>query len=48
MKKVPPTKRPHFDAAFRAEILQVDSESRFTLAAACSLNIDAKRLYQWP
>ena len=46
MEKAPPTKRPRYDAAFRAEAL-LASESRSTLAAARALNIDPKRLYAW-
>lgn len=45
MEKAPPTKRPHYDAAFRAEALRPASESRSTLAAARALNIDPKQLY---
>ena len=45
MEKAPPTKRPSYDAAFRAEALRLASESRSTLAAAHALNIDPKRLY---
>ena len=47
MGKVPPTKRPRYDAVFRAEALRLASESRSTLVAACALNIDAKRIYAW-
>ena len=47
MEKAPPTKRPRYDAAFRAEALRLASESRSTLAAARALNIDAKRIYAW-
>jgi transposase len=47
MEKAPPTKRPRYDAAFRAEALRLASESRSTLAAARALNIDVKRIYQW-
>ena len=47
MEKAPPTKRPRYDAAFRAEALQLASESRSTLAAARALNIDVKRIYAW-
>ena len=47
MAKAPPTKRPSCDAAFRAEALRLNSESRSTLAAARALNIDPKRLYAW-
>ena len=35
MEKAPPTKRPRYDAAFRAEALRLASESRSTLAALC-------------
>jgi transposase len=47
MEKAPPTKRPRYDVAFRAEALRLASESRSTLAAARALNIDPKRLYAW-
>ena len=47
MEKAPPTKRPRYDAAFRAEALRLASESRSTLAAARALNIDAKQIYAW-
>ena len=47
MEKAPPTKRPRYDSAFRAEALRLASESRSTLAAARALNIDAKRIYAW-
>ena len=39
MEKAPHTKRPRYDAAFRAEALRLASESRSTLAAARALNI---------
>ena len=45
MEKAPPTKRPRYDAAFRAEALRLASESRSTQAAARALNIDPKRIY---
>jgi len=47
MEKAPATKRPRYDAAFRAEALRLASESRSTLAAARALNSDPKRLYAW-
>ena len=47
MEKAPSSKRPRYDAAFRAEALRLASESRSTLAAARALNIDAKRIYAW-
>ena len=47
MEKAPPTKRPRYDAAFRAEALRLASESRSTLVAARALNIDPSRLYAW-
>ena len=47
MEKAPPSKRPRYDAAFRAEALRLASESRSMLVAARALNIDAKRLYAW-
>ena len=42
-----PDKRRKYDDAFKAEALRVARESRSTQAAACALNIDPKRLYQW-
>lgn len=47
MEKAPSSKRPGYDAAFRAEALRLASESRSTLAAARALNINAKLLCQW-
>ena len=47
MEKVLATKRPRYDAAFRAEALRLASESHSTLAAARALNIDAKRIFAW-
>ena len=47
MEKATASKRPRYDAAFRAEALRLASESRATLAAARALTIDAKRLYAW-
>ena len=47
MEKAPPTKRPRYEAAFRAEALRLASESRSTLAAARALNSNAKLLYHW-
>ena len=47
MEKASSSKRPRYDAAFRAEALRLASESRSTLAAARALNINAKLLYQW-
>ena len=47
MERAPPSKRPRYDAAFRAEALRLASESRSTLAAARALNINAKLLYAW-
>ena len=44
MEKAPPTKRPHYDVASRAKALRLTGESRYTLAAARALNIDAKRI----
>ncbi len=44
MEKAPPTKRPRYDAAFRAEALRLATESRSTLADARALNIDPKQL----
>ena len=44
MEKAPPSKRPRYDAAFRAEALRLASESRSTLTAARALNIDVKWL----
>ena len=45
MEKAFSSKRPRYDAVFRAEVLRLASESRSALAAARALNIDAKRLY---
>ena len=45
--KAPPTKRPSYDAAFRAEALCLASESRSAQAAARALNIHPELLYQW-
>lgn len=47
MEKAPSSKRPRYDATFRAEALRLASESRSTLAAARVLDIDPKRLYAW-
>ena len=47
MEKAPSTKRPRYDAVFRAEALRLASESRSTLAAARALNIDPQRLHAW-
>ena len=47
MEKAPLAKRPRYDAVFRVEALRLASASRSTLAAACALNIDAKRIYTW-
>jgi transposase len=47
MENAPPTIRPPYDAAFRAEALRLASESRSTLAAARALNLDPKQLYAW-
>jgi len=47
MERAPPTKRPRYDAAFRAEALRLVSGSRSTLAATRALNINAKRIYAW-
>ena len=41
------SKRPRYDATFRAEPLRLASESRSTLAPARALKINAKLLYQW-
>ncbi|WP_157541659.1 transposase [Hymenobacter aerophilus] len=40
-----PSKRRRYDAAFRAEALRLDEQSRSTQAAARALNIDPKRIY---
>ena len=45
MEKAPPTKRPRYDAAFRAEALRLAGESRSTQVAVRALNIDPKRFY---
>ena len=47
MEKASSSKRPHYEAAFRAEAPRLASESRSTLAAARALNIDARRIYAW-
>ena len=47
MEKASSSKRPRYDAAFRAEALRLASESRSTLAAARALNINPKLLYKW-
>ena len=48
MKDTPtPDNRRTYDAAFRAEALRLDAQSRSTQAAARALNIDPKPLYQW-
>ena len=39
MEKASSSKRPRYDAAFRAEALRLASESRATLAAARALTI---------
>ena len=46
MEKASSSKRPRYDAAFRAEALRLASESRSAPAAARALNINAKLLYQ--
>jgi transposase len=49
MKDTPkPDKRRKYDAAFRAEALRLAEQSRSAQAAARALNIDPKRIYQWP
>ena len=48
MKQTPkPDNRRSYDAAFRAEALRLAAQSRSAQAAARTLNIDPKRLYQW-
>lgn len=47
MEKAPSSKRPRYDAVFRAETLRLASGSRSALAAARALNINAELLYQW-
>ena len=48
MKDTPkPDNRRTYDAAFRAEALRLAAQSRSAQAAARTLNIDPKRLYQW-
>ena len=47
MEKAPPTKRPRYAAAFRAEALRLASESRSTPPAARALNTAAKRIDAW-
>ena len=47
MKGTPkPDRHRKYDAAFRAEALRLTAQSRSTQAAARTLNIDPKRLYQ--
>lgn len=46
MEKASSSKRPRYDATFRAKTLRLASESRSTLAAARALNINDKLLYQ--
>ncbi len=49
MKDAPkPDKRRKDDAALRAAALRPAKRSCLTEAAARALNIDPKRLYQWP
>jgi transposase len=45
MEKASSSKRPRYNAALRAEALQLASESHSTLAAARALNINAQLLY---
>ena len=47
MEKASSSKRPRYDATFRAEALRIADESRSTLAAARALNIAPRSLYQW-
>jgi len=42
-----PARRRRYEAAFRADVLRLASESRYTQAAARALNIDPKRIYTW-
>ena len=44
--KAPPTKRPRYDAVFRAESLGLASESRSAQATAHTLNIRPGLIYQ--
>jgi transposase len=45
MEKASCSKRPRYNAAYRAEILSRVNESCLTLAAVQMLNINAKLLY---
>ena len=47
MEKAPPTKRPLYDAGFRAESFRLVRGSRYTLVAALTLNINANKIYAW-
>ena len=46
MEKAPSSRRPRYDAAFRAEVLRLASESRSIQAAALALNINPKLPYK--
>ena len=49
MKDTPkPDKRRRYDAVFRAEAPRLSEQRCLTQAAARALNIDPKRIYQWP
>ena len=41
------TKRPRYDASFRAEALRLAEQNRSTQAAAHALNVNPKLLYKW-
>ena len=47
MGKASPSKRPRYDAAFRAEALRLASESRSAQVAARALNSRPELLYRW-
>jgi len=50
MEKAPPTKRPSYDAAFRAEALRLASESRSAQAESrwSRLKTEVLKLREWP
>lgn len=47
MENAPPTKRPSYNAVFRAKALRLASENRSAQTAARALNIRPELLYQW-
>lgn len=46
MEKAPSSRRPRYDAAFRAEAVRLASENRSAHAAVRTLNIRPELLYQ--